>query len=200
VAWNPVPARAKACTAGTFAVLALTLSACRMPWTIRAIESQESASTGAPFDAAKFAAAIWDSQVVPAASAAPEFAWARGARGPMLVKGTGRVLEIDRSRNRLLLDVAPFDGKPDAELATGQIHGTALRDSLPFVQFSQFVNQVDFAYAANALDDRAAAAASAALAGVTTGRLLFFAGALDPGSGGLPEIVPVILSRGAARP
>jgi predicted lipoprotein len=183
-------------------VLACALLACRAPWTVRPIDAEESASSaGRPFDAARYAASIWEGKVVPAAAHAPDFAEARRAGRCALVKGTGRVLRVDSSRQRILLDIHPYDGKPDAELAAGQIRGTALRDALPFIQFSQFVNQVDFARASNALNDRAAAVAAAALAGVAAGSVLSFAGALNvSGGNGLPEIVPVILSQEPERP
>ena len=176
-------------------LLVSMLAACRLPWTVRPIESHDSESAAASFDAAAYVASIWQSKVVPAAEAAPAFAEAHAAGHPILVKGVARILRIGANRNRLVLDIAPYDGKPDAELATGDIHGTALRDALPFLQFSQFVNQVDFAHAASALNDRAAQAASA-LKGMTVGGELSFAGALDSPGGGLPEIIPVILSRG----
>jgi predicted lipoprotein len=184
------------------AVFACTLVACRLPWTVRPIDATESDKAGpAPFEPAKYAMSIWDSKVVPAGAAAPDFATARRSGRPELVKGTGHVLRVDTDRARLLLDVAPYDGKPDAKLAFGQIHGTALRDALPFVQFSQFVNQVDFAHAASALNDRAALAASPSVAGVSIGSVLSFAGALDVSTAnGLPEIIPIVVTREPARP
>jgi predicted lipoprotein len=184
--------------AAAVAVTACWLAACRAPWTIRRLDAEES-DTGArrPFDAAAFVASIWDSKVIPSAAAAPDYAV--GARG--LVKGTAKVLRIDAARQRLVVDLAPFDARPDAELAVGQIRGTALRDALPFIQFSQFVNQVDYAHAANALNERAAAVASSAMAGIAPGAVVRFAGALDPPMDGLPaEIIPVMLSVAGERP
>lgn len=195
----PLPGICRAAKVGIIGTLialpAFTLVACRLPWTVRPIESHDSESAvGAPFDAASYAASIWESKVVPAAAHAPAFTSSRAAGHPILVKGVARVLQIEN--DRLLVDIAPYDGKPDAELAVAHIHGTALRDALPFVQFSQFVNQVDFAHAASALNDRAAQVASEALAGVSVGSEISFAGALDFSGGGLPEIIPVILTRG----
>jgi len=183
------------------AAFAWLLVSCRLPWTVRPIDDAQR-ETGAqrPFDAAAYAASIWDSRVIPAASAAPDFAHARLSRRPVLVKDTARVLRADASRGRLVLDIAPYDGRPDAELAADQIRGTALRDALPFIQFSQFVNQVDYAHAANALNDRAARAAAAAMAEAKPGMVLYFAGALDGGGDGLPQIVPVVATREPARP
>jgi len=187
-------------TRGAVLAAACALVSCRAPWTVRPIDADAAEAKAGPFDAAAYAASIWESKVVPAAAHAAGFAEARSAARPVLVKGSGRVLRIDSARQRILLDIAPYDGKPDAELAAGRIRGTALRDALPFIQFSQFVNQVDFAHAANALNDRAEAAAAAALAGVAPGSVLAFSGALDFSGGAMPEIVPVILAREAARP
>jgi predicted lipoprotein len=175
---------------------------CRLPWTVRAIDAKPSeAQPGRPFDPAAYVASIWNSKVIPAASIASNFEQAKRDGRPTLVQGTGRVLRVDAERARLVLDILPFDGNPDAELDTGQIRGTALRDALPFIQFSQFVNQVDFAHAANALNDRASSAASAGASGITLGTVVSFEGALASSGGGtLPEIVPIVLAREPARP
>jgi predicted lipoprotein len=48
------------------------------------------------------------------------------------------------------------DGKPDATLQLGPvIRGTSLRDALPFVNFSDFTDQIEFASFSRALNDRA---------------------------------------------
>jgi predicted lipoprotein len=47
------------------------------------------------------------------------------------------------------------DGKADATLQLGPvIRGTALRDTLPFVSFSSFADQIEFASFSRALNDR----------------------------------------------
>jgi len=183
------------------ALVGCVLVSCRPPWTIRKIEAQEPATdTAHPFDAAAYAASIWNSKVVPAAGHGEAFAQARRAGHSVLVSGTGRVVRVDTARQQILLDIAPYDGQPDAEIPAGPIRGTALRDALPFIQFSQFINQVDFAHASNALDDRAAAVAAAVLPRVTFGTVLSFAGALDAAdAGSLPQIVPVILTKEPGR-
>src|SRR5271169_1025680 len=112
--------------AAAIAVLGCGLASCRQPWTVRPIEEKQSEDGARPFDPASFAASIWDSKVIPAAAGAPDFAEVRNATRPALVKGTARVLRIDAARERIVLNIAPYDGKPDAELAAGQIRGTAL--------------------------------------------------------------------------
>ena len=163
------------------ALAALCNAACQPPWTVRPIEENR------PFQAAAYVDSIWDARVLPAASGAIEIAkWDR--RAPALVKGAGRILGRD-SDGRLLVDLPPYDGRADLAIATGAaIHGTALRDALPFIQFSQFVNQVDFARVASALDDRAAK-----LAVPQSPEISFAGAAAIPPEGGLPELVPVTL-------
>jgi predicted lipoprotein len=74
------------------------------------------------------------------------------------------------------------------------LRGTALRDALPFVRFTDFVNQLEFAAVANALNDRVLAEV---IDGVEVdglaGREVEFVGASPARSGAVVEIVPVLL-------
>src|SRR5262249_9781919 len=81
------------------------------------------------------------------------------ANGPvyLAVKGEGRVIGIDtRSKVGLaLVDVAPFDGKPDVTIQIGPVlRGSSLRDATGLVRFTDFVNQLQFADVANELNNR----------------------------------------------
>jgi len=152
------------------AAACLALAAC-VPWVVRPIENQGAER----FDPVRYVDSIWDSKVVPE---------------PTLMKGRGKVLRIEP--DRLLVDTAPLDGRPDIAVLTGPvIRGTALRDALPFIQFSQFVNQLEFARVGNALNERAVKVAQAAQ--VKAGDTVRFTGA-PLKTGGLLEIVPVALS------
>ena len=75
------------------------------------------------------------------------------------------------------------------------IRGTALRDALGFIRFTDFTNQIEFAAVANALNDRVAAAVLAPLDFETlAGRTISFIGAVDTRAvreDGAIEIVPV---------
>lgn len=74
-----------------------------------------------------------------------------------MVKGEGKVLELDTSSRAGLLtvDLAPYDGKADAALAVGPvITGTALRDAMPFIKFNDFTNQLEFADVSKALHEK----------------------------------------------
>jgi len=178
-------------------------SASCTPWTVRPL-SQTGGDSGQPaaFDAAHYVDSIWNSRVLPAASGAADFASlldpANRSAAAVLVKGRARVLRADTASPSgvLLLDAAPYDGRPDAALAVGpDIGGTTLRDALPFIQFSQFVNQLQFAQVGNALNDRAASAAASLALRDLAGRIIVFSGAAQrPADGGLLQIVPVTLA------
>ncbi len=139
-----------------------------------------------------------------AAAANPDRARAQFGVGPdhayLLLKGRGRVLAVDTvSPSRpASLDVPPFDGRADVTLQLGPvIFGDALRDATGIIRFSDFVNQLQFADAGNALNQRAARAIrTAGDAASLRGKLVEFAGACawDPGSAPGQSIVPVRLT------
>jgi len=179
----------------------LLLGSC-VPWTVRPI-GQTDSSTGQArsFDAVRYVDSIWDSKVLPTvAASAVDLREALKARRPgyLLVKGEGRVLRVDTSSRSglMLVDLAPYDGRADAAIQIGPvIRGTVLRDALPFIQFSQFVNQLEFARVGNVLNDRVVRSVLVSLpkAGLE-GSVVFFSGASSqPAANELPEIVPVTL-------
>src|SRR5439155_13434616 len=100
--------------------------------------------------------------------------------------GEGRVVRVSPL---LLVDRPPYDGKPDTAIQTASsIRGTALRDALPFIEFSQFMNQLEFARVANELNARA----GKAIPQVAGGQTITFAGiSVKSAAGELPEIIPV---------
>jgi predicted lipoprotein len=181
----------------------LLLSSC-VPWTVRPIEKDGGLSKDRAFDANTYVESIWDSKVMPAVAGAADLAGLlRGRREDLpaafLVKGAGRVLRVDTASRTglMLIDLAPYDGRADAALQIGPVlRGTALRDALPFIQFSQFVNQLEFARVGNALNDRVWKRALAELSkDGLTGAMATFAGAASrPMADGLIEIVPVQLT------
>jgi predicted lipoprotein len=149
----------------------LSSGACK-PWTVRPI--QDSAASGtrsdAPFDAAKYVDAIWDTKVVAAVNATavdigslPATPVERtdtnrpDSRRVVLVIGTARVADVDL-KSRVGLAYLDLPGVQTAKTAiqVGPVlRGTALRDALPFVRFSDFVNQIDFAAVSSELNARA---------------------------------------------
>jgi predicted lipoprotein len=181
-----------------FCLLTVLLSTSCKPWTVRPIsESAQNQPRG--LDASAYVSSIWTTKVLPyvrdhavdVASACQ--AAQRPGPAQFLVKGDARVLRVDTvSRSGLLpIDVAPFDGRPDAAIQTGPaIRGTALRDSLPFIEFSQFLNQLEFARVSNELNARALQMALPA--SLAPGQMISFTGAMArPAPGQLPEIVAI---------
>ena len=175
------------------------------PWTIVPIDGPASANEARrTSDPSAYVASIWDARVVPAVSAgAVELSSVldhKPATANLFVKGRAVVTSVDnRSRVGLaLLDLTPVDGRPDGALQIGPVlRGTALRDSLEFVKFGDFVNQIAFAEVATALNERARLAALKAIEpGALRGRTVSFAGAVTIGGrqNGPMEILPVILT------
>jgi predicted lipoprotein len=197
----------------------LALCSC-VPWTVRPIEKNESGSGPQRFNAAAYVDSIWNSKVLPAAmdgsadlgtliaalrsdpAAANRRYGHKAGEGAacFLVNGQGRVLRVDAGSRSgsMTVDLPPYDGRPDAAIQIGPVLlGTALRDALPFIDFAQFVNQLDFADVGNELNSRAAKVALKELPGKTVS----FCGALEqPEAGAVPRIVPVklVVERGPA--
>jgi predicted lipoprotein len=131
------------------------------------------------FDVKAFVDKVWTSKAVeefkakavdlatlmPAIEADPEKAGRTYGRGggqgnpwSYEVKGEGKVTAIDvASRHGLMtVEIATKSGPQPVDLQIGPvIFGTALRDSLPFIHFGEFVNQIQFAEVSRALNDRA---------------------------------------------
>ncbi len=75
-----------------------------------------------------------------------------------IVKGQGNITAVDTSsRNGTLnLQLPAFAGQPAIIMQIGPvIFGTAIRDSVGFINFSQFPNQVQYAQVADALNAHA---------------------------------------------
>jgi predicted lipoprotein len=154
-------------------ILLLAAGACT-PWTVRPIEAENAPAAQNP---ARYVDSIWNSKLLPAvlngavdartlldalvkspADALTRYGH-REANGPpyLLVKGEGVVTKVDtQSRVGLaLIDVAPYDGKPDLSIQIGPVlRGTSLRDATGVIRFTDFVNQLQFADVANELNDR----------------------------------------------
>ncbi|WP_321475818.1 DUF2291 domain-containing protein [uncultured Paludibaculum sp.] len=204
------------------AVLSLGLVSC-VPWTVRPIQPETAAPTGSTATAnpAAYVDSIWLAKLLPSVStsavearvlldalaASPEQAITRyGRREPdappyFVVKGAGTVVSVDtHSRQGLLLvDIAPFDRRPDMSIQIGPVlRGTSLRDATGIVHFSDFVNQLQFADVGNELNNRVLKTVLANLEPTQLkGRIVSFTGTLaaeakaDPP---LRELVPVALT------
>lgn len=82
---------------------------------------------------------------------------AEGSPWNFIVSGKGKVVEVNtRSRASTLgVDLEPYDGQADVLVQIGPvIKGTGVRDSLDFIAFDDFVNQLEFARLSNAMNKR----------------------------------------------
>jgi len=155
--------------------LALLLTGCKL-WTVRPIEDAQAANPGALGPVA-YVNSIWSAKLLPSVSKAAVDARAlldalgqsqdgarakychQTANGPcyLIVRGEGRVVAVDqRSRvGFLAVDIAPLDSTPDLTIQIGPVlRGAALRDATGIVQFTDFVNQLQFADVGNELNSR----------------------------------------------
>jgi predicted lipoprotein len=150
-------------------------------------KAQKTASIAGNFETRAFnpkaeVEAMWDSRVLPtlskmaldytalkqAISANIDAAGAQhgnrteveGAPWTMVTRIKGKVVAVESELSAGTADVdTDGDGKADVQIQIGPvIKGTAIRDALPFIAFSSYTNQIDFAQLANALNERALAA------------------------------------------
>ncbi len=128
------------------------------------------------FSPKAYADSIWASQVLPTVSekandlatvlaalkadpnaARQKYGHHEGTRPyNFLVKTEAKVLAVDTTlrSGTLKLDLLPEDGAADATVQLGPVlKGTALRDALPFIQFNQFTNQLEYADVSNELNE-----------------------------------------------
>ena len=213
------------CGAAAIGMISFRLASC-VPWTVRPIESQKEAAGPATANPAAYVDSIWSAKLLPAVdrnavdartlldalAASPEQALARfghrQANGPayFIVKGEGVITSVDR-RSRMglaLVDVAPFDRRPDVSIQIGPVlRGTSLRDATGIVQFTDFVNQLQFADVGNELNDRVLKTVLGPLDQAhLAGRVVSFAGTLAAEAKAEPplrELMPVRLVVEAAK-
>jgi len=188
------------------AIVMVAALAILRPWTIVPIQT----AAAGTFEPAKYVASIWSSRVVPTAESSAvelkEFMEspdpkARGSKA-MFVKGRAKVTEVDRkSRVGLARLELPWAKDRQAAIQIGPvIRGTALRDALDFIRFTDFVNQLEFASVAGALNDRVVMQVLQDQPGIVAGADVTFVGAVPvSASAQTIEIVPVKLNVGAGR-
>jgi len=76
-----------------------------------------------------------------------------------IVSGSGKVLNVNtESKNGLLeLDLEPYDGNVDAYVQVGPVvKDTAIRNSMPFISFQDFKNQLTFGDVSKAINQYSA--------------------------------------------
>jgi predicted lipoprotein len=171
------------------------------PWTIRPI----GAVSSGPFDAHAYVAEMWEARALPAftAKAVPFTAFAHTHTSSATpVSASGVVLDVDTTSRVGIARVATTPGgHADLRLLVGPVlRGTALRDALDFVQFTDFTNQIQFASVADALNDRVLSTALKDVSPLSLpGRRVEILGVAwrDPGApDALPLVIPVRLTVG----
>ena len=203
------------------AVLAALLPGCKIIKTPTPEEKAEAAAKSA-FDPKAKVEAIWQTQAVPyfdkragaladvvklAAASADQAGEKYGnpkkqASSPWTyaVKFSGKVLAADTASRAASLEVdVDGDGKADAKVQIGPaIRGTALRDTLDFVNFNEFKNQIEWAQFGKAFNEKINGAFLASLPkdGIV-GKTVTVTGAFPlPASGQLPLVTPSSITVG----
>ncbi|QRM45960.1 DUF2291 domain-containing protein [Rhizobium sp. BG4] len=197
------------------ALVAAALPGCKIIKTPTAEEKAAAAAKDA-FDPNAKVEAIWQSQAVPyfekragelkdvvaaVAAGADQAGEKYGnpkkqASSPWTyaVKFTGKVVAADTQSRAATLDVdADGDGKADAKVQIGPaLRGTALRDTLDFVNFNEFKNQIEWAQFGKAFNEKANTAFLSAIPrdGIT-GKTVTVVGAFPlPSGSDLPLVTP----------
>ena len=154
-------------------LLPVLLLGCKIA-TIRPIESEDNGNGPREFDAAAYVESLWDEDVpsaleqavdlqelLPAVAVDPAAAGEKWGRregsGPfhVVVKGSGRVVDVDTTSRTGMASVELPDGTGRVRLQIGPVlRGTTIRDALPTVSFDQFVNQIQYADVAGELNSR----------------------------------------------
>jgi len=185
------------------AVVAGALAILR-PWTVVPIQSTPAGT----FDPNGYVTSIWESRVVPSAerTAIELQTFTQGMVGAartdggtvraVFVRGTARVSEVDRKSRVGLARLQPLRATDrQAAIQIGPVlRGTALRDALDFIRFTDFVNQLEFASVSSALNERVMSDVLGPLdIDGLAGREVTFVGAAPLSAASIVEIVPVRL-------
>jgi predicted lipoprotein len=212
---------AKVRSAVLVALLAMALPGCKIIKTPTAEEKAAETAKSA-FDPAAKVEAIWQSQAIPylqkragdlkdvvaLATSSPDEAGAKygntrkqaSAPWTYAVKLTGKVIAADTGSRAATIDVdADGDGKADAKVQIGPaVRGTALRDTLEFVNFNEFKNQIEWAQFGKAFNERINTSLLAPLPrDGLSGKTVVVTGAFPlPASGQLPLVTPAEITVG----
>jgi predicted lipoprotein len=170
------------------------------------------------FNAATYVQSVWDTQVLPVfeenttdvntvlsalrenKNAASEKHGHHDGQQPysFVVSGSGVVMSVNtESRAGLALVDTTGDGTPDLSLAIGPvIRGTAIRDSMPFISFNQFTNQMQYASVSNEMNALVNTKVIAPLGDIKTleGKKITFAGSFTLAELDQIVVTPAILT------
>jgi predicted lipoprotein len=215
------PLRRAKVVAGAIVVAAIVLVVVfDPPWVTESLGKANSGSAVAGsqnLSPDKYVAAIWESRVLPTvkssaidlptllgdlkkdrAAASKRYGHYSVLNSPpaFLIKGSGRVVTVDTVSLISKIGVSLGAGaKPDVFLQIGPIiSGTDVRDALPFINFNEFVNQVQFGEVAIALNSKVRETALANLdPAKLKGKHITFTGAFTFGSATDVLITPITL-------
>jgi predicted lipoprotein len=116
------------------------------------------------------------------------------------VRGAGKVVSVN-TESRAGTAVVAIDtaaGPQEVTLQLGPVvRGTAVRDSLPFFSFGTVTNQIEFAQAARALNDKAQGDVKPAVPAVKPGTRVEFVGAMNVRPGDAERLVTPVSLRPA---
>jgi predicted lipoprotein len=193
------------------------------PWVVESLSSGGSGSAVAGsqnLNPDKYVAAIWSSKILPTveksavdlptlltdlkkdrAGTSKRYGHYPVLDAPpaFLVKGSGRVVSVDTTSLVSKAGIAFGSGtKSDAFVQLGPIlGGTDVRDALPFVNFNQFVNQVQFGEVAIAINAKIAETAFAKVDyAKLKGKKVTFSGAFTLSAAKAPLITPITFEVG----
>ncbi|MBB3978401.1 putative lipoprotein [Rhizobium azooxidifex] len=204
----------------TAAALALALSGCKIIKTPTAEEAAEAASGG--FNPERQAGQLWDEKVVPfldqragpiqevaaLVGSDPNAAGAKyghkeeqgSAPWTYAAKVSGTIVKAETKSRAAYLDTdIDGDGKADVRIQIGPvIKGTAIRDSLDFVNFNEFKNQIQWAEFGKAFNNHLNAVTLEKLPReALEGKKVDAVGAYPlPSKGQLPLLTPVTIAIG----
>ncbi|ACP23651.1 conserved hypothetical protein (plasmid) [Sinorhizobium fredii NGR234] len=201
-------------------VAMMALAGCKIIKTPTAEEAAQSAAGG--FDPDRMVGEIWDSKVVPyldkkagpfsevasLAASNPEAAGAKyghkekqgSAPWTFAARLSGTIVKAETKSRSAYVEVdADGDGTADARVQIGPaIRGTAIRDSLDFVNFNEFKNQIEWAQYGKAFNTHVNGLVLEKLSrDQLVGKKVDAVGAYpEPAKGQLPLFVPVELTVG----
>lgn len=203
------------------ALQCLVFASCT-PWTVRPIDAVDAPGSSSKYaDPSSYVDSIWASKLVPtilnSATDAPVLLAAMssstdearrkyghnvgGDAWYFTVKGVGKVLAVDMSSRSAVLEVSvsPQSKKADLSIQIGPVfRGSALRDSTGLIPFTDFVNQLEFADVADALNKRVSQTVLASLdTKALVGKTITFAGSFESEVNAQPlikNVVPVELT------
>jgi predicted lipoprotein len=190
------------------------------PWVVESLDASRAGSAVAGssnLDPDKYVASIWSSKLLPTvrnsavdlpklladlkkdrAGASKRYGHyaVEGGQPAFLVKGSGRVVSVDTTSLVSKAGIAFGSGNaPQAFIQLGPIlGGTDVRDALPFINFNQFENQVQFGEVAIAINAKIADTAYAHVNYATLkGKRVAYSGAFTLSAAKAPLVTPVTL-------